>query len=105
MAKPQHRTREYLAAYRAIVQAQAQGVVLRCVEPKCLMKSRLIYPSQRASVSHDPSGTVILGPGHLRCNLSEAASRGNRMRGRRPARRRARAAAATSGGTARRWVL
>jgi hypothetical protein len=80
MADPQHRTREYVAAYRAIRRAQAAGEVLVCVEPRCLAQSRVIAPHHRASVSHDTSGLVILGPSHLRCNLSEAAIRGNKMR-------------------------
>ena len=29
---------------------------------------------------HDPSGTKIIGPGHARCNESEAAKRGNAIR-------------------------
>jgi hypothetical protein len=82
MAKPQHRTPEYRRAYQAIKAAQAAGQWLTCVEPVCLMRSRDIPPWVRASVSHDTSGAVILGPGHLRCNLSEAAKRGNKMRAR-----------------------
>ncbi len=82
MAKPQHRTREYVAAYKALKRAQAAGQVLWCVEPVCKFPTRHIYPHQRASVSHDPSGTVILGPSHLSDNLSEAAVRGNKMRAR-----------------------
>ncbi len=80
MAKPQHRTREYVAAYKAIKRAQAAGQVLVCVEPICKFRSRLISPWQRASVSHDQTGTQLLGPSHLKCNLSEAAVRGNKMR-------------------------
>lgn len=82
MAKAQHRTREYIAAYKALRRAQASGQVLWCVEPVCKFPSRHIYPHQRASVSHDTSGTVILGYSHLHDNLSEAAIRGNRMRAR-----------------------
>lgn len=80
MAKPQHRTPEYRAAYDELRRLQAAGVWLECVEPVCKRRTRAIAPSDRASVSHDPTGTVILGYSHLRCNLSEAASRGNRMR-------------------------
>ncbi len=80
MAKPQHRTPEYRRAYQAIKRAQAAGHTLWCVEPVCKYRSRAINPWQKASVSHDPSGLHILGPGHLRCNLSEAAVRGNKMR-------------------------
>lgn len=82
MAKPQHRTPEYRAAYKAIRAAQAAGEVLWCVEPICKFPTREIYPHQRASVSHDPTGTIIIGPSHLSDNLSEAATRGNRMRAR-----------------------
>lgn len=87
MAKAQHRTPQYRAAYTAIRKLQAAGIALWCVEPRCLMPTRVIHPSQRASVSHDPTGTVLIGDwphaSHLRCNLSEAAIRGNRMRPRR----------------------
>ncbi|WGL50651.1 hypothetical protein P5P86_11815 [Nocardioides sp. BP30] len=80
MAKAQHRTAEYVAAYKALRRAQAAGEWHECVEPLCLAPTRLIAPDDRASISHDPSGLLILGPSHLSCNLSEAAKRGNRMR-------------------------
>lgn len=80
MSKPQHRTPEYRAAYKALVAAQAAGESLWCVEPRCLRPTRVIAPTDRASISHDPTGTLILGPSHLGCNLSEAAIRGNKMR-------------------------
>lgn len=80
MAKPQHRTPEYRRAYVELRRAQQRGEWLTCVEPRCLMPSRSIAPTDAASISHDPTGTVILGPSHLHCNLSEAAIRGNRMR-------------------------
>lgn len=83
MASDQHRTPEYVAAYKAIRRAQAAGQLLWCVEPVCKLNVRLISPWQRASVSHDPSGTVICGPSHLVCNLSEAATRGNKLRAKR----------------------
>lgn len=82
MAKAQHRTPEYRAAYRAIRAAQAAGHDLWCVEPVCLMSSRVIHPHQAAHVCHDTTGTTITGPGHAKCNTTEAAIRGNRMRGR-----------------------
>lgn len=93
MAKAQHRTVEHRAERKAIDQAQARGEVLWCVEPVCLMSSRLIQPWQRADVCHDPSGTVVTGPGHSLCNRSEGAGRGNRARGR------------SRGNVVRRWVL
>jgi hypothetical protein len=80
MVKPQHRTPEYVSAYKALREAQRAGKWHVCVEPVCKLPSRDIAPWQKASISHDPSGTVILGPSHLRCNLSEAARRGNQMR-------------------------
>ena len=54
-----------------------------CAEPVCLMDSREIPPGSGPDdwhVCHDPSGTRIIGPGHARCNESEAAKRGNAMR-------------------------
>lgn len=80
MAKAQHRTPEYRAAYRALVNAQRAGQWLTCVEPRCIKPTRAIAPTERASISHDPTGTLILGPSHLTCNASEGATRGNRMR-------------------------
>ncbi len=58
-----------------------------CAEPLCLMKSRWIppwTPSRLWHVCHDPSGTRVIGVGHRRCNLAEAARRGNRTRRRKP---------------------
>lgn len=63
-----------------------------CAETVCLMKTRLIppawAPTQLWHVCHDPSGQLVIGVGHRRCNLSEAARRGNRMRRRRAKPRR-----------------
>jgi len=77
MAKPQHRTPEHRAARKAIDQAQARGEVLWCVEPVCLHPARWIQPWEMAHVSHNTAGTVILGPSHWLCNLSEAGKRGH----------------------------
>ena len=82
MAKPQHRTREHVAAYKAIKRAQAAGQLLWCAEVECVMPSRIVYPHQPAAVLHDPTGTRIIGDGHARCNAREAAIRGNRQRAR-----------------------
>jgi len=62
-----------------------------CAEPVCKMKSRWI-PAEWASTQlwhlcHDPSGTIVIGVGHRKCNLSEAATRGNKMRGRKGSRK------------------
>lgn len=85
MAKPQHRTAEYRQAEASCKQQVTTGQAF-CVEPRCLLPSRWIPPwfadvkPRLWSVSHDTTGTVVLGPSHKRCNLSEAAVRGNRMR-------------------------
>lgn len=81
MAGPQHRTTEYRLAYRALKAAQRAGLWLTCVEPVCLMKTRDIAPWMPAHVCHDPSGTVILGPGHRRCNITEVNERRQGKRG------------------------
>jgi hypothetical protein len=80
MSKPQYRTPEYRAAVRSYKRRQQAGEWLVCVEAICLHPSRDIAPDQAVDVAHDTSGTVILGPSHMRCNRSEGATRGNRMR-------------------------
>lgn len=74
-----------------------------CAEPVCLMPSRWISPTLASTqlwhVCHDPSGRIVIGVGHRRCNLAEAARRGNRMRRRRP--KQAPKQAPTTG----RWVI
>lgn len=54
-----------------------------CAEARCLMRTRWIAPGSRWDLAHDPTGTTVIGVSHARCNRSEGASRGNRMR-RRP---------------------
>lgn len=95
MAQAKYRTREYRAAYAAVRAAQADGDWLTCVEPLCLEEQdgngRAISPITPACISHDPSGTVLIGAwphaSHARCNYSEAATRGNQMRIERETRR------------------
>lgn len=92
MAKTQHRTREYKLA-EAECKRQVRAGAALCVEPRCLFeeahRGRWIPPQfddvkpRLWSVSHDTTGTIVLGPSHKKCNLSEAAIRGNRMRTRR----------------------
>lgn len=83
MAKAQHRTPEHRAQRRYWEPIVAAGQAY-CAEPVCLEvrdgRSRWIEPGSPWHVCHDPSGTVYLGPGHARCNTSEAATRGNRQR-------------------------
>lgn len=59
-----------------------------CAEPLCLEerdgRGRWIQPGSPWDVAHDTTGTVYLGPAHARCNRSEGATRGNRMRGHAP---------------------
>lgn len=83
MAKAQHHTAEHRAAYTEYRKAQASGEELWCVEPVCLMVSRVIYPHQPVDVCHDTTGSYVTGPGHAKCNRSEGARRGNQARGRR----------------------
>lgn len=86
MAKPQHRTPEYRRAYKQVKQAQAAGQWLTCMQGldgsggTCLMQTRDIAPIDAVDVAHDDAGDRIIGPAHARCNRSEAATRGNRMR-------------------------
>lgn len=55
-----------------------------CREPVCLEEidglGRRIQPGTAWDLCHDPSGEVVIGPGHARCNRSEAAKRMHRTR-------------------------
>lgn len=77
---------KYGPTYKAIRRAWT-AVVARgeasCHEPLCLMPSRAIHPGSRWDLSHDPTGTRILGPSHRGCNRSEGATRGNAARAQR----------------------
>ena len=75
MAKPQHRTAAHRAARRSLDQIVKAGQAY-CAEPICLMPDRWIAPGTPWHVSHDTTGTVVIGPSHARCNLTEAAIRG-----------------------------
>lgn len=55
-----------------------------CAEVVCLMESRTIDPRDPWHLAHDPTGTVIVGVSHERCNTSEGAIRGNQLRGMAP---------------------
>lgn len=56
----------YLALRRAWSSVVARGEA-RCAEPICLMPTRHIPPGSKWDLSHDPTGTVILGPSHRSC--------------------------------------
>lgn len=84
MAGPQHKTPQYRHAYHALKAAQAAGQWLVCVEPQCVEPTRAIAPWQPAHVSHDPTGAIILGPSHQRCNITEV---NERRRGKQTTRR------------------
>lgn len=74
---------KYGPDYQAVRKAWASVVdagAATCHEPICLMPTRHITPGSKWHLSHDPSGTTILGPSHARCNTSEGAIRGNRTR-------------------------
>lgn len=77
---------KYGATYQAIRRAYA-AVVERgeatCSEPICLLPSRTIRPGSKWHLSHDITGTRILGPSHVRCNVAESAIRSNKRRGER----------------------
>ena len=75
MAGPQHRTPEYRAARKQLDKAQARGEWLTCVQPVCVEASRDIAPHQPCHVAHDDSGTVILGPAHWLCNVTDGGKR------------------------------
>lgn len=77
---------KYGTLYRAFRAAWAPVVArgdAKCHEPICLMATRDIIPGSRWHLSHDTTGTRLLGPSHAKCNTSEGATRGNKARGHR----------------------
>lgn len=78
---------KYRGTYRVTRKAWTpvvNGGEALCHEPRCLEEEaghgRHITPGTPWHLSHDPTGTIILGPSHARCNTSEAAIRGNKDR-------------------------
>jgi hypothetical protein len=51
-----------------------------CAQPICLMTNRWIPPGTAWALGHDDTGTRWIGPVHKRCNDSDGATRGNKMR-------------------------
>lgn len=56
-----------------------------CAERVCVMRTRLITPDMPLHLAHDPTGTIVLGLAHARCNTHEAAVRARRIQTRRAA--------------------
>jgi hypothetical protein len=67
------------ARHMAALRAAGAGL---CAEPHCVMRSRVITPDMDLHLSHDPTGTVVLGLSHARCNRHEAAVRARALQGR-----------------------
>jgi hypothetical protein len=67
---------EYRRARKAWAVVVASGHAF-CVEPRCIAPDRYIRPGSAWHLSHNPERTLILGPSHSACNLSEAGRRGN----------------------------
>src|SRR6266705_1013510 len=74
----------------ARIRAQWEPVVdagqAACHATRCLMTSRWIVPGTPWNLGHAPDRSAYTGPEHERCNKSEGASRGNRMRRQQPPR-------------------
>jgi hypothetical protein len=77
------RARRYGRDHRAererhmtVLRAQGAGL---CAERVCLYRSRVITPDMSLDLCHDPTGTVVLGLGHSKCNRHEAAVRARAM--------------------------
>lgn len=81
MAGAKYRTPEHRAERKRINAAQARGQWLTCVQGwhgssgGCLMATRDIAPSDEAHVAHDDSGTVVIGPAHALCNVTDGGQR------------------------------
>jgi hypothetical protein len=60
---------------------RAQGAGL-CAERVCVMRTRVITPEMDLHLSHDPTGLIVLGLSHAKCNVTEASRRARAMQGR-----------------------
>lgn len=78
MSKPRYRYRHQQERKRLKPTVDAGDAY--CAQPVCLMTTRWIAPGTPWDVAHDDTGTMTLGPAHERCNRSDGAKRGNRMR-------------------------
>ena len=86
MTKAKYRTakhKQVIAQYAALIKA-GRGW---CAETVCLIErdggTRFIPPTtprRQWNAAHTDDGLAYKGPAHERCNKSEGASRGNRMR-------------------------
>jgi hypothetical protein len=75
MAKPQYRTREYLAEKERLRPIVAAGHAF-CTEPICLHPNRWIRPGTPWDLAH-ATPTTYRGPAHADCNRSEGGRRGH----------------------------
>jgi len=75
-----HRTAEHQRARAAMAPAVAAGEAY-CTQPRCLMRSRWIRPGSPWDAAHNRRTGGYYGPAHRKCNRSEGATFGNRLRG------------------------
>lgn len=68
------------ARLRAWWKPQVEAGLVQCHAVVCLEPSRWIKPGSEWHLGHTPARTAWTGPEHAKCNLSEAAIRGNKMR-------------------------
>lgn len=82
MSEPQYRYRHQQERKRWAPVVEAGQAY--CAEPVCVVLqaggSRWIPPGSAWHLSHDPTGTVWIGPSHARCNGAENARRNNPKR-------------------------
>jgi hypothetical protein len=100
VAKPRYRHQHQQE--RARLKPAVDAGDAYCVQPICLKPTRWIPPGTRWDVAHDDTGTVTLGPAHEKCNRSDGAVRGNKLRS---ARRRGSTFVKRPRKPANRWVL
>jgi len=80
MAKPKYRHAHQQERKRwAPIVARGEAF---CAQPRCLMRTRWIRPGTAWALGHNDAGTSWIGPVHKRCNDSDGATRGNKMRAR-----------------------
>jgi hypothetical protein len=70
---PKYKTKEHQNARAAHIAQLKRAGSGQCAEVVCMYRSRLITPDMDLHLCHDRRTGAVLGLGHRKCNIAEAA--------------------------------
>jgi hypothetical protein len=76
-SNPKYRTAEHQAERKRWQAQLERDGWLDCMQPICLMPSRVIHRGERWHLGHAEDGVTYIGPVHPKCNVVDGAKRGN----------------------------